>query len=98
MASRLVPAADEIAEVVQPRVTPPVRSMSAVSLRLDNTYARDLPGFSVPWRPEAAPAPKSLFFNAELAEELGLDAASLAGDAGAALFAGNTVPEGAEPI
>jgi len=72
--------------------------MSAASLRLDNTYARDLPGFSVPWRPEAAPAPKSLFFNAELSEELGLDAIALSGEAGAALFAGNTVPEGAEPI
>ena len=65
---------------------------------LDNTYARDLEGFSVPWRPEAAPAPKSLFFNAPLAEELGLDAAALAGEAGAAVFAGNAVPEGADPI
>jgi uncharacterized protein YdiU (UPF0061 family) len=71
---------------------------AAAPLRLDNSYARDLQGFSVPWRPEAAPAPKSLFFNAPLAEELGLDAAALAGEAGTALFAGNTVPEGAEPI
>jgi uncharacterized protein YdiU (UPF0061 family) len=71
---------------------------AAASLRLENSYARELQGFSVPWRPEAAPAPKSLFFNAPLAEELGLDAAVLAGEAGAALFAGNTVPEGAEPI
>ena len=71
---------------------------AAASLRLENSYARDLQGFSVPWRPEAAPAPRSLFFNAPLAEELGLDAAALAGEAGAALFAGNTVPEGAEPI
>ena len=66
-------------------------------LHLDNSYGRDLPGFSVPWRPEPAPAPKSLFFNATLAHELGLDAA-LAGDAGTALFAGNALPEGAEPI
>ena len=51
---------------------------------LDSSYARDLQGFSVPWRPEAAPAPKSLFFNASLAEELGLDGAALAGEAGAA--------------
>ena len=73
--------------------------MAAVApFRLDNSYARDLQGFSVPWRPEAVPAPKSLFFNAPLAEELGLDAAALAGEAGAALFAGNAVPEGAEPI
>jgi len=71
---------------------------TATSLRLESSYARDLDGFSVPWRPEAVPAPKSLFFNAPLAEELGLDAAALAGEAGTALFAGNTVPEGAEPI
>jgi len=73
--------------------------MAAIaSFALDNTYARDLEGFSVPWRPEAAPAPKSLFFNAGLADELGLDAAALSGEAGAALFAGNIVPEGAQPI
>src|SRR5450755_432299 len=72
--------------------------MAAVSFNLDNSYARDLQGFSVPWRPEAAPAPKSLFFNEPLAAELGLDGTALAGEAGAALFAGNTVPEGAEPI
>ncbi|MEO8080363.1 MAG: protein adenylyltransferase SelO [Caldimonas sp.] len=73
--------------------------MAAVaSWKLDNTYARDLEGFSVPWRPEAAPAPKSLFFNEALARELGLDVAALAGEAGAAVFAGNAVPEGAEPV
>ena len=72
--------------------------MAAASLNLDNSYARDLHGFSVPWRPEAAPAPKSLFFNESLAQELGLDVAALSGEAGAALFAGNTLPEGAEPI
>ncbi|HEX7436154.1 MAG TPA: YdiU family protein [Caldimonas sp.] len=72
--------------------------MAAASLTLDNSYARELEGFSVPWRPEAAPAPKSLFFNELLAQELGLDVAAVSGEAGAALFAGNTVPEGAEPI
>ncbi len=65
---------------------------------LDNTYARDLEGFSVPWRPEAVPAPKALFFNAPLAEELGLDVAALAGEEGAALFVGNALPEGLQPI
>ena len=68
------------------------------SLRFDNSYARELQGFSVPWRPAAAPAPKSLFFNAPLADELGLDVAALAGEAGAAIFAGNAVPDGAEPL
>jgi serine/tyrosine/threonine adenylyltransferase len=71
---------------------------AGASFTLDNSYARDLEGFSVPWRPEIAPAPKSLFFNTPLADELGIDVAALSGEAGAALFAGNTVPEGAEPI
>ena len=45
--------------------------MAAASLNLDNSYARELQGFSVPWRPQAVPAPKSLFFNHGLAHELG---------------------------
>ena len=72
--------------------------MAVPSFTLENSYARDLEGFSVPWRPEPAPSPKSLFFNEPLAQELGLDSAALSGDAGAALFAGNALPEGAEPI
>ncbi len=73
--------------------------MAAVApLLLDNSYGRELDGFSVPWRPEAAPAPKALFFNAPLADELGLDVAALSGEAGAALFSGNALPEGVEPV
>ncbi len=72
--------------------------MPAASLTLDNSYARELEGFSVPWRPEASPSPKTLFFNAPLSEELGLAVATLSGEAGTALFAGNALPEGAEPI
>jgi uncharacterized protein YdiU (UPF0061 family) len=71
---------------------------TGAGFRFDNSYARELPGFHVPWRPAAVPAPRWLYLNRPLAHELGLDAAALAGDAGAALFAGNTVPEGAEPI
>jgi uncharacterized protein YdiU (UPF0061 family) len=66
--------------------------------RFDNTYARDLPGLYVPWKPAEVRAPRLLFLNRPLAEELGLDPAALAGDEGAALFAGNVVPEGAEPL
>ena len=66
--------------------------------RFDNSYARELPGHAVPWKPARAPAPRLLFLNAPLAEELGLDAQALRSAEGAAIFAGNTVPEGAEPI
>ena len=68
------------------------------AFRFDNTYARELEGFYVSWQPDRAPAPRMLFLNEALAGELGLDAAGLSGPQGAALFAGNALPEGAEPI
>ncbi len=68
------------------------------SFAFDNSYARALPGAYVAWKPAAAPAPRLLYLNEPLADELGLDAAALRGPEGAALFAGNAVPEGAEPI
>ncbi|HET7526791.1 MAG TPA: protein adenylyltransferase SelO family protein, partial [Burkholderiaceae bacterium] len=64
----------------------------------DNTYARQLPGSYVAWKPVAVPAPRLLFFNDALAAELGLDAEVLGGAEGAALFAGNALPDDAEPI
>jgi uncharacterized protein YdiU (UPF0061 family) len=64
----------------------------------DNTYLRDLQGAAVAWKPAAVPAPRLLYFNADLAAGLGLDAGALQGDAGAAIFSGNALPDGAEPI
>lgn len=64
----------------------------------DNTYARDLPGFYTAWQPATVPAPRLLFLNDALAAELGLDAPALRSVEGANLFAGNALPEGAEPI
>ena len=72
--------------------------VASTAFRFDNSYARELQGFHVPWQPAAVPAPTWLFLNRPLAAELGLDAAALEGDDGAAVFAGNTLPEGAEPI
>jgi uncharacterized protein YdiU (UPF0061 family) len=68
------------------------------SFRFDNTYARELPGFYVAHQPAPAPAPGLAYFNAALAEELALDASALHGADGAALFAGNALPEGSEPL
>ncbi|MFM1987711.1 MAG: hypothetical protein RJA99_668 [Pseudomonadota bacterium] len=70
----------------------------ATAFRFDNTYARELDGFSVPWRPATVREPRLLFLNAPLAESLGLDPGALRGERGAAVFAGNLVPEGAEPV
>ena len=69
-----------------------------LNFRFDNSYARDLPGLYTAWKPAVAPAPSLLYLNRALAGELGLDASALGGPAGAALFAGNAVPEGAEPL
>ena len=69
-----------------------------LQLAFDNTYARDLPGFYAAGKPATAPAPKLLFLNRALAEELGLDADALSGPEGLAFLAGNELPRGAEPL
>ena len=46
---------------------------SVAAFRFDNSFARELQGFYVPWRPAAVPAPRLLFLNYSLAAELGLD-------------------------
>lgn len=80
----------------RPFTGPPMSAASAFTF--DNSYARELQGFYVPWNPVQVPHPQLLFFNRELAAELGLDADALEGPEGAAVFAGNTVPEGAAPL
>lgn len=64
----------------------------------DNTYARELPGLYEPGQPATAPSPRLLYLNRALASELGLDAVQLDGPEGTALFAGNALPAGAQPI
>lgn len=66
--------------------------------RFDNSYTR-LPGhFFVKMKPVPVRTPKMLVFNHALAKELGLSGDALAGTKGAQIFAGNMVPEGADPI
>jgi uncharacterized protein YdiU (UPF0061 family) len=71
---------------------------SLALFRFDNTYARNLDGFYVPWKPAAASAPRMLRFNDSLARELGLDAEALNSAYGARVFSGAEVPAGAEPL
>lgn len=68
------------------------------AFRFDNSYARELDGFYVPWEGAAAPAPRLVKLNTALAAELGLDADALATEDGAAILAGSTAPEGASPL
>ena len=67
-------------------------------ISFDNSYARELSGLYTPSMPATAPAPTLLYLNRGLAGELGLDAAALDSPEGAAWFAGNTLPAGAEPL
>jgi uncharacterized protein YdiU (UPF0061 family) len=69
-----------------------------VTFPFDNTYVRELPGFYVAWQPETVPAPTLLFFNRDLVRELGLALEDLDDQALAALFSGNRLPAGAQPI
>ena len=64
----------------------------------DNTYARELEGFYVPSKATEVPHPKLLRLNRGLAEELDLDPDAFSSDQGAAIFAGNALPEGSRPL
>ncbi|MBM1222315.1 YdiU family protein [Ponticoccus sp. SC2-23] len=68
------------------------------AFRFDNSYARELDGFYVPWEGAAAPAPRIVRLNTGLAQELGLDPDALATEDGAAILAGAKAPDGATPL
>ncbi|MBE2286728.1 MAG: YdiU family protein [Prosthecobacter sp.] len=68
---------------------------SPAGWRLEHSYARLPQAFHVSLMPTPVREPRMVVLNAPLAESLGLDA-SLLNDA--ALFAGNSLPPGAEPL
>ena len=65
-------------------------------IRFDNTWARDLPGTFLRLAPDAAPAPRLMFWNAGLAADLGLDPATEV--EAARWFSGASLPPGADPL
>jgi uncharacterized protein YdiU (UPF0061 family) len=65
--------------------------------RFEDSYAREVPGLSVPWAAAPAPGPELLVLNEELAAELGVDPAGLREPAGVALLAGQA-PEGVATV
>ena len=67
-------------------------------IRFENSYARLPSRFHARLEPTPVASPRLIRFNAGLAEELGIDPEIFAGPEGAAIAAGNLVPEGAEPI
>jgi serine/tyrosine/threonine adenylyltransferase len=65
---------------------------------LEHTYTQLPELFYSDAPPVPVAAPRLVVFNRPLAESLGLDAEALAGPEGAAIFAGNALPQGARPI
>ena len=65
---------------------------------LDNSYAKLSNLLFVSQLPEPVRAPRLLILNEPLANSLGLDPSRLSGKDGVNVFAGNIIPEGAEPI
>jgi serine/tyrosine/threonine adenylyltransferase len=78
------------------RTHEPIAAVAA--FRFDNSFARELQGFYVPQQPAVVRAPRLLFLNDSLAAELGLNLNSLDAGARAAVFAGNILTDGAEPL
>ena len=67
-------------------------------LELDDSYAREVPGLSMPWTAAPVPEPTLLVLNEELAAELGVDPATLREPAGVALLVGHGLPDGVRPV
>ena len=67
-------------------------------LQFENSFARDLAGLSVPWRAAPAPAPELIALNEGLADELGVDLATLRSPDGVAVLVGDAEVEGASPV
>lgn len=66
-----------------------------MTIAFDHSYARDLPGTYLRVAPDAAPAPRLLVLNRELAAELGL---AITEDEARDWFSGAALPPGADPI
>ncbi len=65
---------------------------------LDNSYARLPQSFFSILNPTPVRSPKLIIFNSSLAESLGLNTDTLQSSEGAAMLAGNRIPEGALPL
>lgn len=66
--------------------------------RFDNTYSRLPRVFFAPAQPAAFPKPVVSVVNDRLANELGLNLGGVSSGAAALLFAGQALPDGAQPI
>ncbi len=69
-----------------------------LTIPFENTYLQLGKAFFVKTRPTPVRQPEMIKFNKELAAKLGLAGTNLDSTEGLALFAGNQIPAGAEPI
>jgi uncharacterized protein YdiU (UPF0061 family) len=67
-------------------------TVTSALFRFEDSYAREVPGLSVPWTARPAPAPALVVLNEQLAAELGVDPAGLREPPGVALLAGQAPP------
>ena len=82
--------------MVTPTVS--VADNNTVGWRFDNTYSRLPDVLFAPARPATFGAPRVSILNHRLADELGLDLGAMSREAAAALFAGQDLPGGSQPI
>lgn len=73
-------------------------TITGAGWKFDNSYARLPDLMFTRLKPTPVRAPKLAVLNKPLAASLGLDAAVLNSNDGAAVFAGNEIPDGAEPL
>lgn len=85
-------------EAVIPMVLNTASGSSHAGWNFDNTYARLPDVFHARLDPVPVREPRLALLNRSLAEFLGLSSEALAGEEGLAVFSGNRIPEGAEPI
>ena len=85
-------------EPVAAQADPNPAALATLTPGLLHSYATELADLCVAWRPARVPQPGLAVFNHELARELGWPADALDSPVGAALFAGNALPEGAQPV
>jgi uncharacterized protein YdiU (UPF0061 family) len=75
-----------------------IDAKSEVGWQFDNTYSRLPAALFTPVKPAIVRAPALSILNHQLAEEVGLNFCGLSPEAIAALFAGQDLPSGAQPI
>lgn len=73
-------------------------SAASAGWNLDHSYAALSPSFYSSIEPVPAANPQAVLLNDALAEELGLNPEWLRGEEAAAVFGGNLLPEGSQPL